>query len=411
MTTLPRMIMHIDMDAFFASVEQQSNPALRGQPVAVVGSKERTVILTSSYEARAYGVKTGMTLHEAKQKCPSLTLVAANNRLYTDVSSRIINIFRDYSPLVEVFSVDEAFLDVSGSLNFFGSVERISYLIKSRIKARLGLSCSIGIAPNKLLAKLASGMKKPDGLILIKRGDIADLMFDLPIGKLCGIGRRTEHKLNQMGVFTCGQLGCFPIRQLKAQFGIIGQRLSLMGQGVDSSPVRSPDQEPEVKTVGHSMTLRHDLNSRDEISGFLLQLAEMVGRRSRRYQVRGKTVTLTLRYSDFSTFTRQRAQVVPIYRSEDIYFAALQILDELLLTHPVRLLGVRLSNLQHHDAQLSLLEADRKAEQLTESLDLANDRYGEFSVMSGSLLEVKGKGSHVISPAWRPEGIRNVGVR
>lgn len=161
-----------------------------------------------------------MTLPEAKQKCPSLTLVAANNRLYTDVSSRIINIFRDYSPLVEVFSVDEAFLDVSGSLNYFGSVERISYLIKSRIKARLGLSCSIGIAPNKLLAKLASGMKKPDGLILIKRGDIADLMFDLPIGKLCGIGRRTEHKLNQMGVFTCGQLGCFPIRQLKAQFGL-----------------------------------------------------------------------------------------------------------------------------------------------------------------------------------------------
>jgi DNA polymerase IV len=410
MKPMSRVIMHIDMNAFFAAVEQQSNPALRGQPVAIVGSEQRTVILTASYEARAYGVKTGMTMYEAQEKCPHLKMVSANNRLYTDVSSQIMQIFKDYSPLVEVFSVDEAFLDVTGSLDFFGSIDRIAYLIKSRIKARLGLTCSVGVAPNKLLAKLASGMKKPDGLILIKREDIAGLMSDLPIGKLCGIGRRTARKLNQMGVFTCGQLGRFPVRQLKSKFGIIGQRLSLMGQGVDSSPVRPPDQEPEVKTVGHSMTLRRDLNSRDEISGFLLQLAEMVGRRSRRYQVRGKTVTLTVRYTDFSTFTRQRAQTVPIYRSEDIYFAAVQILDDLLLTHPVRLLGVRLSNLQHHDAQLSLLEADRKAEQLTESLDLANDRYGEFSVMSGRLLGVKGKGSHVISPAWRPEGIRNVGV-
>lgn len=411
MKPLSRVIMHIDMNAFFAAVEQQSNPALRGQPVAVVGSEQRTVILTASYEARAYGVKTGMTLYEAQEKCSSLRLVSANNRLYTDVSSRIIQIFQDYTPLVEVFSVDEAFLDVTGSLDFFGSIKRISYLIKSRIKARLGLTCSIGVAPNKLLAKLASDMKKPDGLTLIERDDIAELLSDLPIGELCGIGRKTARKLNQMGIFTCDQLGRFPVRQLKAQFGIIGQNLALMGRGIDSSPVRAPDQEPEVKTVGHSMTLRRDLSGREEISAFLLQLAEMVGRRARRYQVRGRTVTLTVRYTDFSTFTRQRAQAVPIHRSEDIYFAAVRILDDLLLTHPVRLLGVRLSNLQYHDAQLSLLEADRKAEQLTQSLDLANDRYGEFSVMSGSLLEVKGKGSHVISPAWRPEGIRNVGVQ
>ena len=406
-----RVIMHIDMNAFFAAVEQQSNPSLRGKPVAVTGSEQRTVILTSSYEARTYGVKTGMTKYEAQKKCPELILVAANNRLYTDVSSRIIRIFQDYTPLVEVFSVDEAFLDVTGSLAFFGSIERIAYLIKSRIKARLGLTCSIGVAPNKLLAKLASDMKKPDGLTLIGRDDITGLMADLPIGELCGIGRRTQSKLNRMGIFTCGQLGCYPVLQLKAQFGIIGQRLALMGRGVDSSPVVPPDQESEVKTVGHSMTLRCDLSSREEISAFLLQLAEMVGRRARRYQVRGKTVTLTVRYTNFSTFSRQQAQPIPICRSEEIYFAAVQILNTLLLTHPVRLLGVRLSNLLHHDTQLSLLEADRKAEQLTHSLDQANDRYGEFSVMSGRLLGVKGKGSHVISPAWRPQGIRNVGVQ
>ena len=167
---MARIIMHIDINAFFAAVEQQSNPALRGRPVAVVGSQQRTIILTASYEAREYGIKTGMTLYEARQKCPQLHLIAANNRLYTHVSSRIIEVFQDYTPWVEVFSVDEAFLDVSGSVNYFGSVERIAYLIKSRLRKRFGLTCSIGIAPNKLLAKLASDMHKPDGLVFVRHG-------------------------------------------------------------------------------------------------------------------------------------------------------------------------------------------------------------------------------------------------
>lgn len=410
MSPASRVIMHIDMNAFFAAVEQQSNPALRGRPVAVVGSEQRTVILTASYEARGYGVRTGMTLQEARNACPGLKLVAARNRLYTDVSTRIIDVFRDYSPLVEVFSVDEAFVDVTGSLEFFGSARRIAYLIKSRIKARLGLTCSIGIAPNKLLAKLASDMKKPDGLTVVERDEVEALLADLPIGQLCGIGRRTERALNRMGIFSCGQLGRFPVRQLVARFGVVGHKLALMGRGIDSAPVLAPDAEPDVKTVGHSVTLRRDLSSREDISRILLQLAEMVGRRARRYRVRGQTVTLTVRYSDFSTFTRQRTQAALVCRSEEIYRAALQILDGLLLTRSVRLLGIRLSNLRYHDAQLSLLEDERRAEALTRSLDLVNDRYGEFSVMPGTLLSVGGKGSHVISPAWRPEGIRNVGV-
>lgn len=408
---MARVILHVDMNAFFASVEQQSNPALRGQPVAVVGSQQRTIILTASYEARSFGVKTGMMLHEARQRCPALRLVRANNRLYTDVSSRIMRIFRDYTPLVEVFSVDEAFLDVTGSVDFYGSAKRIAFLVKSRIKACLGLTCSIGIAPNKLLAKLASDMEKPDGLTVIERNAIEQLMATLPVGELCGIGRQTERKLRRLGIDTCGQLGVAPVRLLKAHFGVIGHRLSLMGQGIDASPVIPPGQEPEVKTVGHSMTLRRDVSDRSDIARFLLQLSEMVGRRARRYQVQGRTVTLTIRYRDFSTFSRQRIQSTAIYRSEDIYRAAVAILDGLLLTSPVRLLGVRLSNVQHRVAQIPLLEEERRADYLTQSLDRVNDRYGEFSVMPGSLLDVKGKGSHVISPAWRPEGIRNVGVK
>ncbi len=405
-----RTIMHIDMNAFFAAVEQQSNPLLRGRPVAVSGSQQRTIILTCSYEARKYGVKTGMTLYEARQKCPQLLLVPANNRLYTHVSAQIIKIFQDYTPLVEVFSVDEAFLDVTGSLGIFGSSQRISYLIKSRIKARLGLTCSVGIAQNKLLAKLASDMQKPDGLTLVGPERVTALLEDLPIGEICGIGRKTERKLNQMGIFTCGQLGRYSVPKLKARFGVIGQRLALMGQGIDDSPVLSPEQEAEVKTVGHSMTLQRDVETREDIARFLLQLAEMVGRRARRYGVTGRTVTLTLRYADFTTFSRQQVQPELICRSEEIYRAALRILDNLLLTQPVRLLGVRLSQLQHKDRQLLLLPEERRRQQLTESLDSANDKYGEFAVMSGSLLQVKGKGSHVISPAWRPEGIRNVGM-
>jgi len=406
-----RTIMHIDMNAFFAAVEQQSNPALRDQPVAVVGSQQRTIILTSSYEAREYGVKTGMTLYEARQKCPQLQLVKANNRLYTYVSSQIMQIFQDYTPLVEVFSVDEAFLDVSGSLQYFGSVERIAYLIKSRIKTRFGLTCSVGIAPNKLLAKLASDMHKPDGLTLITPAEIPDLLETLPIEEICGIGRKTTQKLNHLGIFTCGELGRFPVVKLKAQFGIVGEHLVLMGRGIDSSPVLSPNQEAEVKTVGHSMTLRKDILLREDIARFLLQLSEMVGRRARRYGVTGKTVTLTVRYADFSTFSRQQIQPLLISRSEEIYHAALRLLDGLLLTQPIRLLGVRLSNLQYRDRQLPLLLEERLREQLSESLDRVNDRYGEFTVMPGNLLSVKGKGSHVISPAWRPEGIRNIGVQ
>ena len=407
---MTRTIMHIDMNAFFASVEQQSNPALRGKPIAVVGSQKRTIILTSSYEARKFGVKTAMTLYEARIKCPQLQFVPTNNRLYTHVSTQIMQIFREYTPLVEVFSIDEAFLDVSGSLDYFGGVQRIAYLIKSRIQARFGITCSVGIAPNKLLAKLASDMEKPDGLTLIKAEMVDGILSDLPVGDLCGIGRKTTQKLNRMGIYTCGQLGIYPVNKLKKRFGILGERLVMMARGIDPSPVVPPEHDSEVKTVGHSMTLQKDVSAREDISRFLLQLAEMVGRRARRYGVGGRTVALTLRYADFTTCQRQQAQAEAVSRSNDIYRAAQRILDSLLLTQPIRLLGISLANLEPRNRQLSLLSEENLRERLTTALDRVNDRHGEFTVMPGCLLNMKGKGSHVISPAWRPEGIRNIGV-
>lgn len=410
-----RVIMHVDMNAFFASVEQQHDPALRGKPIAVIGSVARTVITTASYEARAFGVKTGMTVWQAKQKCPQIILVTGDNRKYTYTSARIVEMMKQFTPLVEVFSIDEAFLDVTGSLSLYSSAERIAFLLKAEIRHHFGLTCSIGIAPNKLLAKLASEMKKPDGLTVIKPDEVASVLETLPIKELCGIGAKMERQLNLLGIRTCGELGRYPVDRLKRKFGIVGEKLHLMGQGIDDSPVVPHEEAEEVKSVGHSTTLEHDIEERGEILRWLLQLSEMVGRRARRYNVWGKTVTLSIRYADFDTWVG-RQETLPTYinQSDDIYRAAVAILDTLVLEQPVRLLGVRLSNLRYESNQLPLFEEERKKVLLAGAMDQVNDRFGDFAVTFGSLLDKERrqeKGSHVISPAWRPEGIRNVDVK
>lgn len=213
-----RVVMHLDMNSFFASVEQAHNPALKGKPVVVTGSQQRTVILTASYEARKYGVKTGMMLHEVRRLCPDVIMVPADNRKYTHTSSAIMKMMLDYTPLVEVFSIDEAFLDVTHSLAIFTSAENIAYLLKSRIKYHFDLTCSIGIAPNKLLAKLASELKKPDGLTTITPENVSCILESMPIKELCGIGRKMERQLNLLGIQTCGQLGRYPVDILKRYF-------------------------------------------------------------------------------------------------------------------------------------------------------------------------------------------------
>ncbi len=406
----PRTILHIDMNAFFASVEQRANPALRGKPVAVIGSAARTVILTTSYEARAFGVRTGMMVHEAKQACPELILTPADNRKYTHTSRLIMAMLRDFTPRVETFSIDEAFLDVTGSLRLFGSVERIAWLIKARIRHAFGLTCSIGIAPNKLLAKLASDMQKPDGLTIIRPEESPHILAAVPVQNLCGIGRKTERELTLFGIKTCGDLGRFPVEILTRRFGVVGERLHRMGLGEDDSPVVPAEEAPEVKSVGHSTTLDRDVDKREDMLRCLLQLSEMVGRRARKHAVQGKTVTLTLRYGDFTTINRQATLPGHTNQSDEIYRAAVDILDTIRLAQPVRLLGVRITGLRHHGEQLPLFMDERKKALATAAMDSVNNRYGNFTVTYGSLLEEEG-GAEVISPAWRPEGIRCVEVK
>ena len=404
-----RLIMHVDMNAFFASVEQQSNPELRGKPIAVIG-RGRTVVTTASYEARAFGVKTGMNTWQAKQACPHVIFVIGDNRKYTHTSSEIMQMMRDYTPLVEVFSIDEAWMDVTHSLALFGSAERIAYLLKARIRQRFGITCSIGIAPNKLLAKLASEMKNPDGLTIIGPDDVPRVLETLPVGELCGIGRKVEQHLFLMGIRACGELGRYPVERLTRKFGIVGERLRQMGRGMDDSPVIPAEDEQEVKSVGHSMTLDRDISLRNDICRYLLQLSEMVGRRARRYGVAGKTVHLTVRYADFSTIGKQQTRKAHTSQSEEIYREAVSILGSLEITQPVRLLGVRITNLSYQREQLPLFEDERRKVLATSAMDEVNDRFGNFTVTYGSVLDNEEKGSFVISPAWRPDGIRKVDV-
>ena len=404
--------MHLDLNAFFASVEQQANPDLRGKAIAVVGGGGRTVITTSSYEARAKGVKTGMAIWEGKRCCPELIIVVGDNRKYTYTSARIMAMMHDYTPQIEVFSIDEAWLDITHSLSIFGTPERIAYLLKARIKESFGLTCSIGIAPNKLLAKLASDMMKPNGLTVITPENISRTLERMPAKELCGIGGKMARNLALMSIRTCGELGRCDVERLTRKFGILGQRYKEMGQGVDNSPVMPLAESDEVKIVGHSMTLRHDVSRREDILKYLLQLSEMVGRRARKYGISGKTITLSVRFADFySNVGKQDTVRNFINMGDEIYKAAVAILDTIELPLPVRQLGVRLTNLQYHTQQLSLFPEERKKSSMVQAMDAVNDRFGSYTVTFGSLLSTEEKGSHVISPAWRPDGIRNVDVR
>lgn len=401
------------MNAFFASVEQSVNPELQGKPIAVVGSGGRTVITTSSYEARARGVKTGMAIWEGKRLCPELIIVVGDNKKYQHTSTEINRIFQDFTPEVEAFSIDESWLDITHSLKMFGSAETIAYQIKARIKHLFNITCSIGIAPNKLMAKLASDLKKPDGLVIVKPEEVSQLLEHMPVGELCGIGKKTAATLKLMNVLTCGQLGRCDEARLTQKFGIIGRRLKLMGQGIDDSPVTPFGEEDEVKSVGHSSTLERDIDDPTEIRRFLLQLSEMVGSRARRYNVAGKTISLYVRYADFfSSWGKQTTLRSYTNQSDEIYKAARGILETVELEQPVRLLGVSLSNLRHEVDQLPLFEDERKKLEATRAMDCVNQKYGNMVVTYGSLLPGKEKaGSHVIPPSWRPDGIKKVDVQ
>jgi len=405
---MKKIILCIDMDAFFASVEQQSTPKLRGKPIAVIGSGRRTVITTRSYEARKYGVKTGMNVYEAKKLCPHLILVVGNNEKYTHTCKELQKIYLQFTPDVEAYSIDEAFLDITTTHHLFGGPEAIGNSIKTQIKEQFGITCTVGIAPNILIAKLASDIAKPDGLRWIQPEEVESVLENLPLKELWGIGSGLTEKLEALGIKTCGKLGRAPASLLRNKFGIIGEHLKAMGMGICNRPLIVHEEDP--KSIGHSMTFPEDLSDKREMEAEILKLSEMVGRRARRYGFIGRKVSLTVRYSDFETFSKQTTLYDYTNHTHEIYKNAISIFNGIRLKNRVRLLGVCLSSLIKDCNQMLLFEDKRKKKALLQAMDAVNDRYGDFKLIWASYLK-QTEPPRVISPAWKPSGIRNIQVR
>lgn len=386
-----RTILHIDMNSYFASCEQQANPHLRGKPVVVSGEpKSRTVIAAASIEAKRFGIESGMTVSLARRLCPHLVFVLGDPAKYRSVTERFLKIFQDYTPLLEIFSIDEVFLDVTDTCEYFGGAQKIAQDIKERLKKEIGewFLCSIGIAPNKLLAKLASNMQKPDGLVIISQKDISKTLEKIKLTDLCGIGERIKLRLAKIGIRTVKELGTCPVKKLVKEFGALGYVLSLMGKGKDSSRVVPYYEMPEEKSMSHCYTLPYNLSSKDEVKKVIFNLSEKIARRLRRKNFVGRTVSLTLRFSDFSCFHKQRTVSCHIFDGLEIYQIALQILQGIQLRKSVRMVGVAVSNI-FHTKQSSLLLPFRKKEKLFSVLDKINSRFGEWTITRASLLSTR----------------------
>lgn len=383
---MDRKILHIDMNSYFASVEQMCNPSLKGKPVAVCG-EGRTIIVTASYEARKFGVKTGVTIPEAKRLCPQLILVFGNLDKYADTSLKIHKILLEFTDLVEVYSIDECFIDVTNVKKNSHDSALVAKKIKMNLKNELGLTCSIGISYNKLLAKLASDMQKPDGLVEINRENLPGIFETLPIEELCGIGGKTKEHLNRLGIETAKQLGEASISMLTSHFGVVGYMLKQMGQGIDNSRVKNYSEQEPAKSVGHNYTFPKDTFDIKVIKSYMLMLSEKVGGRLRKYKLTGRTVSLMVRYSDFNTFARQHSLQSHINSGMEIYDTGWQIFEKILpLKKAIRLLGVSISNLIPDKNQQFLFDKLKRQQKLVAAVDDINSKYGEFTVKPSSLL-------------------------
>lgn len=381
-------IIHVDMNAFYASCHQAKDPGLRGRAILVAGDpkKRNGIILTASYEAREYGVKTAMANWQARQLCPTAIFIKPDYDLYVRTSGKVMEILGRFTPLVEVFSIDEAWLDVTGCEGLFGDSLEIAQKIQNTIYSELHIGCSVGVSSNKLLAKMASDFKKPMGLTVLPPEKVREMLWPLPVGKLFGVGRKMTQHLNKLNVNTIGDLAKVPEAMLKQAFGVNGQYLSLWANGRDPSPV-DPHAMDETKSMGHSTTLARDVTTFTEAETVLLSLSEQVGRRVRREDYMGRTVTLTLRDSSFHTITRSKT-IPYTCSSKDLYDTAKALLrsnwDGRL---PLRLLGVSLSNLVKEYKQVSLFGEEEKKDRLSEVMDDIKDKFGEGSIFRAALLD------------------------
>ncbi|MDW0117281.1 DNA polymerase IV [Sporosarcina thermotolerans] len=383
-----RVILHLDMNSFFASVEQAHDPKLKGVPMAVAGNpkERRGILVTCSYEARALGIYTTMSVGEAKRICPELVLVPPDHEKYRIASDAVFSILRTYTDLVEPVSIDEAFIDITNIGGLTNAVQIATHM-QQRILSELDLPCSIGISPNKFLAKTASDMKKPMGITILRKRQVPDILWPLPVIEMHGVGQSTEKRLNEIGITTIGDLAKVDEVLIKATLGKNGLRLRNRANGIDHRPV-DPEAAEERKSVGSSTTLPIDETELDSCLEIFKQLAVKVSKRLERNGLAGNVVMIQIRTSDWRNQTRSRTVLNPLYKSNDIYKEAADLFKRHWDGEPVRLLGITVSNtipMNELYEQLSIdnFEMHAKDAKVDELVAKIEKKFGPNSVKRG----------------------------
>jgi DNA polymerase-4 len=405
MVRMRRVIFLVDMNAFFISCEITRNPILLGKPAAVAGNPEKRagIILTANYEARKFGVKTAMVIHEALKLCPDMLLVPPDHNFYEQKSKEVMALLYNYTPVVEQNSIDEAWLDMTGCEGLFGKPSESAQRIMDNIKNKLGLWCSIGISDNKFLSKMASDMKKPLGITELWREDIQSKLWPLPIRNTYGIGKQTAEKLQSMGIETIGNLALFNKDLLVNKLGKFGGIIHQLANGIDPSPVE-PHSSDEMKSISRSVTLPEDISDIEIAKTVLMKLSDEVGMTARKFDKKARKVQLTIKYSDFQSITRQ-ATIPATYLTKEICSAGIK----LLIKHwnrnrAVRLLGISLSGFTEDCVadQLTLfqltetIQHEVKEEKLEKAIDAIRNKYGISKINRAVLLKENEKRTHKI---------------
>jgi DNA polymerase-4 len=379
-----RSIFHVDMDAFFASIEQMDDPGLRGKPVLVGYDGPRGVIAAASYEARQFDCHSALPMAIAKRRCPHAVIVPVRFTRYREISQQMFAIFDEFSPLVEPLSVDEAFLDLTGTEKLLGEAEDVARRLKQRIRTALGLTASIGVAPNKFLAKLASDLQKPDGLVVVRPDEVDSLLISLPVNKLWGVGPVMAGKMTQFGIRTVGDVRKHSAETLERMFGQDAGRLLRLAHGVDDRPV-VPDRE--AKSIGQEHTFGVDVIDPADVRRVLFEQVEQVGRRLRRHGLFARTVSLKIRYGEFETITRSMTLKDATDGTSDIWSAASALFDKWCEKsfRPVRLIGASTSQLSHGPAQMSLFvdPQNEQKKKLDAVADKITAKFGAAAIRRG----------------------------
>lgn len=380
-----RWVMHVDMDAFYASVEQRDNPEYRGRPVIVGGLSSRGVVATASYEARQFGIHSAMSMVKAHKLCPEGIFLRPRIDVYRDISDTIHTIMSHYTPYIEPLSLDEAFLDLTGLHTQYKGPYEVGRAIKDEIFEATSLIASVGIAPNKYLAKLASDLRKPDGLMIIPYGEEARTIASLPVKRLWGVGKRTEDILKEAGFYKIGQIATLPDeRSLIPLLGSQAKRIYLMAQGIDDRPV---EYDRMIQSIGNEETYLDDMVDGEKIDREWYYYAHKVAKRLREAGLKGQTISIKIRFNDFKTLTRQTSLQIPTDSEETLYRVGVMLYNKVKITKPIRLLGLSVSGLISADEQMSLFEEPAHHEGLTKAVDLLEKKFGEGIVMKGALWE------------------------